>query len=278
MMESEEKTGVGARVNWPFFSEIRLATGFLTILPVLPPGAANDETVAKSFRWFPLVGFAIGAFLCFEDAMAALVLGHALRSAIVLMSLAAITGAVHLDGLADTADALGAGRNRARAREILRDSRIGTFGALAIVFVTVLKIGALAQLRDGPRYAALWLAPGLARWAMVAVAWQLDYLRPQGAGRVLLEGKDPNGLLMASVVAVSGAALVFSSMHALAACVVAVAAATALRAFYRRWLGGVTGDLIGAAGEIVEFCVLIAMAAHGVSAGQIHRVSHAAFV
>jgi adenosylcobinamide-GDP ribazoletransferase len=264
MMESEEKTGIGGRVNGPFFSEIRLATGFLTILPVLPAGTADDDAVAKSFRWFPLIGFMIGAFLCFEDAMLALFLRGALRSAIVLMSLAAITGAVHLDGLADTADALGAGRNHARAHEILRDSRIGTFGALAVVFVTVVKILALAQLRGSPRYAALWLAPGLARWAMVAVPWQLEYLRPQGAGRILLDGKDPNGLPISCVVAIVGVALVFSA-HALLACVVAVTLATALRAFYRRWLGGVTGDLIGAAGEIVELCVLVAMAAHGAS-------------
>jgi len=267
MMESQEKADVQARVNWPLFAELRLAAGFLTILPVLPAGTADDRAVARSLRWFPLVGFAIGAFLCFEDAMLALFFRRALRSAIVMMSLAAITGAVHVDGLADTADALGAGRNRARALEILRDSRIGTFGALAVVFLTVAKILALAELRGSHRYTALWLAPGLARWAMVAVAWRLGYLRPQGAGRLLLDGREPSALPIACAVALAGAAPVFST-HALLACIVAVAVAAVLRVFYRRWLGGVTGDLIGAAGEIVELCVLVMMTAHGASLGR----------
>jgi adenosylcobinamide-GDP ribazoletransferase len=256
------------RVTSRIFEEIRLALGFLTILPVAPANTVCPQTVTASFRWFPLVGFVMGAVLCLEDFTVGLFLTRALRSAIVLMSLAIVTGAVHLDGLADTADALGAGRNRARALEILRDSRVGSFGALALVFVTVLKILALAELRGMPRYAALWLAPGLARWAMVAVAWRREYLRAQGAGSVLLDPENPSGLLVASFTAVVAVSLV-ASTRALLACVVAIAVAIALRAFYRRWLGGLTGDLIGAAGEIVEVCVLVAMAAYGPNAASL---------
>lgn len=260
-MESEQKAGIDERGQWPLFSEIRLATGFLTILPVFAPGSTSDEEVARSFRWFPLVGFAIGAFLCLEDLVFASFLGPALRSVIILMSLATITGGIHVDGLADTADALGAGSNRERAHEILRDSRIGTFGALAVVFVTVGKIIALAGLYGGYRYAALWLAPGVARWAMLAVSWRLDYLRAQGAGKILLDGREPKDLALASAIATGGLALAFSG-NALLACLAAVAVAMALRSWYRKWLGGVTGDLIGAAGEIVELCTLTVMAAH----------------
>ena len=168
-------------------------------------------------------------------------MSRALRSAIVVISLAAVTGAVHMDGLADTADALSAGSNRTRALEILRDSHIGTFGALALVFVTVLKILALAELGGRPRYVALWLAPGLARWAMVALSYKCDYLRAQGAGSVLLDSESSNGLLAASLIA-AAAVMIVASVRALVVSVVAAAAAIALRAFYRRWLGGVTGD------------------------------------
>lgn len=268
MKDSHAQNAPAKRVTSRMFEEVRLALGFLTILPVAPANTVCPQTVTASFRWFPLVGFVMGAVLCLEDFAGAFFLGRALRSAIVLMSLVALTGAVHLDGLADTADALGAGRNRARALEILRDSRIGSFGALALVFVTVLKILALAELRGRLRYAALWLAPGLARWAMVAVAWRREYLRAQGAGSVLLDRENPSDLLVASLTAAVAVAPVASS-RAILACVVAVAAAIVLRAFYRRWLGGVTGDSIGAAGEIVEVFVLVAMAAHGQDATQL---------
>ncbi len=270
MKESHARNASAAKhVTSRIFEEVRLALGFLTILPVAPANTVCLQTVTASFRWFPLVGFVIGAALCLEDFAVGLFLTRALRSAIVLMSLAIVTGAVHLDGLADTVDALGAGRNRGRALEILRDSRVGSFGALALVFVTVLKILALAELRGMPRYAALWLAPGLARWAMVAVAWRREYLRAQGAGSVLLDPENSkNGLMVASFTAAVAVSLV-AGTRALLACVVAIAVAIALRAFYRRWLGGVTGDLIGAAGEIVEVCVLVAMAAYGPNAASL---------
>ncbi len=113
--------------------QIRLAISFLTIIPVINGARASDKNVvAASFGWFPLVGFGIGAALCVEDFALGYVFSPAIRSVLVVMTLAIVTGALHLDGLADTADALGAGRDRARALEILRDSRIGSFGARII--------------------------------------------------------------------------------------------------------------------------------------------------
>ena len=109
---------------------LRLAASFLTILP-LSIESASEADVAASMGWFPLIGLLMGIAFAIEDRALALVLGHAVRSAIVVLSMAALSGAVHLDGLADTADALGAGRDRTRALEILRDSRVGTFGAPA---------------------------------------------------------------------------------------------------------------------------------------------------
>ena len=255
------KTAAAKRATAQIFAELRLALGFLTILPVIPATPARPETVAGSLRWFPLIGFAIGAALCLEDYAYAFFLPRALRSAMVLLSLAALTGAVHLDGLADTADAMGAGRNRERALAIMHDSRVGTFGALALIFAIVVKILALAELSGSLRYTAIVLAPGLARWAMVAVAWRQQYLRAAGAGSALLEREGPHGVIIASVIAVLAIVLMAGTRTLLAAAV-AVAITLALRAFYRRWLGGVTGDLIGAAGELVEVCVLVTMAAH----------------
>ncbi len=239
-------------------TRIRLAAAFLTILPVAPSAQADSADVAASFGWFPFVGFLIGAALCVIDRALAPVLNPPLRSMIVIAALAAVTGAVHLDGLADAADALSAGRDRARALEILRDSRIGSFGATALIFILTLKMAALATAEPANRDAALMLAPGLGRWAMVAVARGRDYLRPGGAGAGLLAQENGRNLRVATIIALIGVAI-FAARHALAAIIVAAMSVWALRALYRRWLGGVTGDLIGAAGEIVETAVLIAL-------------------
>jgi len=247
-----------------FISELRLATSFLTILPVIDRRRASDDTVAASFAWFPIVGFVLGAALTAEDWLLAHVFAQVIRSVLIIVSLTVVTGAVHLDGLADTADALGAGRDRERALDILRDSRVGTFGASAIFFDLTLKILALSTLAGHRRYAALLLAPMLARWALVLVDSGLPYLRSSGSGSTLLGNKSKSLGLRAVLVAIFTlvAMLMLGVLRAVAlAGAVAIAIVFATRLFYRRWLGGVTGDLIGACGELVEIAVLVTMAA-----------------
>lgn len=240
-------------------TEIRLAAGFLTILPVLPRAEVAPETVAASFGWFPLVGFALGAMLAAENLLLTRLFGNALGAVMLVLTLAGLTGAVHLDALADAADALGAGRDRRRALEIMRDSQIGSFGTVAIFFFLACEIVALATMGEARRAAALWLAPGLARWAMVAVGWRVEYLRAEGAGtRLVGPGGDRNLALAGAIAAL--AALPVLSWRVLLAYAVAAALAAVLRTACRRWLGGVTGDLLGAAGELVELAVLLAMA------------------
>ena len=151
--------------------------------------------------WFPLVGFTLGALLAGADYLLASWISNWVRSTLLVLILAAVTGAVHLDGLADTADALGAGGDQVRALTILRDSRIGTFGAAAVFFVLALKIAAIASATHS-RPAALYLAPGLARWAMVAVSYNLNYLREGGAGSALLEPHSQRNLRLASIVTI----------------------------------------------------------------------------
>lgn len=248
------------RGGW--LTELRLAAGFLTILPVLPRTGASAEAVAGSLGWFPLIGFVIGGVLVVEDFALAALFGNALSAALIVLTLTLLTGALHLDALGDTADALGAASDRRRALDIMRDSRIGTFGTVAIALFLGLEVIALARTSAfgaGRRAAALWLAPGLARWAMAVVSWRVEYLRPAGAGATMLRGGGDRNIALASAIAAIAIIPVLSS-HALAACAVAIAIAAALRAVYQRWLGGVTGDLIGAAGELVEVAVLLVMA------------------
>jgi adenosylcobinamide-GDP ribazoletransferase len=243
-----------------FPTELRLAVSFLTIIPVIDQRPATEEAVAASFAWFPVVGCLLGVALAAEDWVLAHVFAQVIRSVLIIASLTVITGAVHLDGLADTADALGAGRDRERALDILHDSRVGTFGASAIFFDLTLKILALSTLAGHRRYAALLFAPMLARWAMVVLASGLPYLRTHGSGSTLLVGKNFGHI--AGIVTVF-TLVIWWTLGELrttaAATAVAIAIVFAMRMFYWRWLGGVTGDLIGACGEVIEIAVLLTM-------------------
>jgi adenosylcobinamide-GDP ribazoletransferase len=235
-----------------------LALSFLTILPTISRVSSSPDLVARSFAWFPLVGFLIGAVLAAEDLMLTPLFNPWIRALIVVMTLTIVSGGIHLDALGDCADGLGAGADRARALEIMRDSRVGSFGAAAIFFALALKIFAIGGAAGVVRLAALYCAPGIGRWAMFATATRMDYLRAQGAGTALLPRQDARSFLFASAT-VLVAAMPMLKLHALRGCVVAVLLTLTLRWLYRRWLGGVTGDLIGAAGEIVEIAVFIAM-------------------
>jgi adenosylcobinamide-GDP ribazoletransferase len=239
-------------------SQIRLAASFLTILP-LSIESASATDVAASMAWFPLVGFAMGVAFALEDYALSFFLRSAVRTAITVLSMAALSGAIHLDGLADTADALGAGRDRVRALQILRDSRIGTYGAVAVLFALALKIIALAGASGWPRVAALVLAPTLSRWSMVAVSYKLKYLREEGAGSAMLGSGRERNFTIASVIAIV-AMLPLISFKIFVAYAVANGITLLLRSFYSQWLGGVTGDLIGACGEIVEVFAIVVLA------------------
>jgi adenosylcobinamide-GDP ribazoletransferase len=239
--------------------ELKLALSFLTILPFAPAGSVAPEQVANSAAYFSVAGFILGAALIVEDFLLRPLLDLALRSVLLVMSLAVVTGCVHLDGLGDTADALGAGRNRERALEILRDSRIGNYGAIAIFFALLLKCVALAGLAGRYRWIALYAAPGLARWAMIAASAGLTYLRAEGAGSALLAGGADKAFACGLLTLLG--LLPVLSIPALAGAVAAAAVVAGARVFFRRWLGGVSGDLLGGAGELSEVAVLLAVAA-----------------
>ncbi|HLI80366.1 MAG TPA: adenosylcobinamide-GDP ribazoletransferase [Candidatus Binataceae bacterium] len=242
-----------------FLLRLRLAVSFLTIVPVSIEDA-SESAVAASMAWFPLVGAMMGAAFALEDYALGFLFHHAIRSALIVLSMAVLSGAIHLDGLTDTADALSAGRDRTRALEILRDSRIGVFGAIALFFGLALKIFGLASLDGDPRLVTLILALMLARWALVAVSYKIDYLRTEGAGSSMLGRLDNRNLMIASIFTILP--LIFIHWRRLViAYALTVIVTFAMRSFYRRWLGGITGDLIGACGEIVEVLVMLTMAA-----------------
>jgi adenosylcobinamide-GDP ribazoletransferase len=245
---------------------LRLALSFLVIVPTTARGSVDSAELAESFGYFPLAGFLIGLSSVGSDRLLGAGFGIQLRSLLIVLWITVLTGALHLDGLADTADAIGARGDRARALEIMRDSRIGCYGVIAIFFDLALKSLTLAAISSASaRIAALILAPTLARFSMVAVSHHLDYLRSPGAGSLFLGNprQARRNLAVASSLTLF-ACLIVAILRpelTLFALAVSMLVSALIRAIYRRWMGGVTGDMLGAAGEIVEFAVLLIFAA-----------------
>jgi adenosylcobinamide-GDP ribazoletransferase len=230
------------------------AVSFLTRVPVGRRVEATD--VARGALFFPVVGAAIGGATAGIALLAHLALSPLLAAALGVAAATLLTGALHLDALADTADALG-GATRERRLEIMRDSRLGSFGAAALVLDVLIKLAAIAQLvTAGKALVALVAAGALSRGASVGVAGRLPYARASGTGGVLGGASSWTAMFVACAIAVGAFRL---DGAIVLGCVAALVVALALA--YRRWLGGVTGDTLGAAIELSETLALVVSAA-----------------
>lgn len=236
------------------------AIAFLTRIPVGRAVALGPVDVARGAALFPLVGAGIGALvgsvLVGLDAR----LGLLLAAALVVALEALLTGAIHLDAVADCADALGA-RTRERALEIMRDSTIGAFGATALLLDLLVKTAALAAVAEGPdAVLAATAAFALGRSAPVALAWALPYANPAGGSGVALT--EAGAIVRAAGVVLGlGVAVAALGVRGLALVGAAVLAAGVVGLVARRRVGGVTGDVLGAATELATTAALVAAAA-----------------
>jgi adenosylcobinamide-GDP ribazoletransferase len=241
---------------------IRAAFAFLTRLPV---GARNstERELAWAPAHFPLVGTVLGAALA--CAWLAARRTGALPSAVLVIALSMLlTGALHEDGLADTADALGGARTREDLMRILKDSRIGAFGAAALAVVVLFRVATLTSL-DARAPAALVAVHAVARVAPVWLMLVLPYVSGEGAkSRAIARVRAPQALVATAWAAIVIALLARAGQLTLrdaggvAIAVLTSTAACGLR-FHAR-AGGVTGDLLGAAEQIAECACLFALA------------------
>ena len=236
-----------------------VATVFLTRIRL--PVAAEAADVGRAARWFPLVGAGLGVVAALAaKGMAGIPGLPPILGALLLVGAGAwITGAIHLDGLADTVDGFGGGRSRDDVLRIMRDPVIGSFGAIALLLVMGSKVGALATLLE--RHTAvpvLLVAPTLSRWTIVALNAWLPYARPEGGlGGAITNHRGASALVWATAVtAVVTVMAVRAQGLILWACAVVVMAAFGFTA--RRRIQGVTGDVFGASVEVTEATVLVA--------------------
>jgi adenosylcobinamide-GDP ribazoletransferase len=221
----------------------------------------DARDVARGSVFFPLVGGGVGAVTGLVAIGLAKALPFFLAAAVAVAFHAALTGAIHLDALADLADSLG-GATRDRALEILRDPSVGAFGVLALVVDVLFQVGALAALLGETDLLSLAVSAfALGRAAPLVIGWALPYARPgAGSGRALTDEPRPwervAGLLLAAVVVF---ALTGLRGFALAGGAVIGTALVALVAWRR--LGGATGDVLGAGIEVATVGALLAAAA-----------------
>jgi adenosylcobinamide-GDP ribazoletransferase len=236
------------------------AVSFLTRVPVGRTMSIDAADVARSTILFPLVGAGIGAAAGGVAVLLHPALPAFLAAAIAVGAAVLLTGAMHLDALADTFDAAGAS-SRERALEIMRDPRLGTFGAAAVVFDSLIKVGAVAVLLDrGGALAALVAAGALSRAAGAPLAAVLPYPRAEGGPGSVLTGRVGGVAASATaLVGAAGAVAVAGVSGAIAAGAVAIVAAGAGLVF-AGWLGGATGDSLGATTEIAETLALVVLA------------------
>jgi adenosylcobinamide-GDP ribazoletransferase len=230
----------------------------LSRLPVGRLARARGE-FADSIWAYPLVGAAVGGIAAAVFAgCVAVGMPPAVAAAWTLAAQLLTTGALHEDGLADTADGLGGGRTRERKLEIMRDSRIGSFGALALALSLAARGTALALLSGPWRVAAgLVAAAALGRAAILVVLLALAPARPDGLAAGLGRrgaGRAAVGLALALAVAV----LALPLADAVRAGCAALAAALAVAWLARRQVGGYTGDILGAAAVVAECAALAA--------------------
>jgi len=230
------------------------AFAFLTRLPVWR-GPLVDRDLGRAVTFFPLVGLVIGLVLtglCFalDQWLPPFVL------AVLVAAMAAmLTGGLHLDGFADLFDALGGGRgDRARMLEIMRDSRVGAHGAAALVFLLLAKVAALTQLVSRHDLLAVLAFPTIARWVVAPLIVMFPYARPEGLGRAF-KGEAGRAQLLGATAIAAVVVIALGGRFVLPA-LGALAAALLLASWLMRRLGGLTGDVYGAAIELAEVTAL----------------------
>jgi adenosylcobinamide-GDP ribazoletransferase len=263
MFDKPHVLAVAARAR----RDVAAALRFFSILPA-PRGGASEPSfdLARAAWAAPVAGALIGAVGAVALGVAALLrLPPFVAAALAVATLAATTGALHEDGLADVADGFGGGRSREEKLAIMRDSRVGVFGVAALVFSFLLRVGALAALAgDGFAIAAasLILSGAAGRAGALFPIALLAPARADGAGvsvgRLDVSALTAAGLATVLVAFLAGLAAL-EVMRALFACVVAAAAAWAASALARRQIGGHTGDVAGAAEQAAEIACLIGL-------------------
>ena len=247
-------------------TEIKLCLGLLTRLPVGVDATVSPPIMARSSRWFPAVGALVGLLSAGSLYLCLLVgLPHLVAAMIAIGVSILLTGALHEDGLADVADGFGGGADRDAKLDIMRDSRIGTYGVLALILAIGLKGAALLSLMNfgtGAAVAAMIVAATTSRLTPVLLMHRLPMARSDGMA-VNAGTPDANSVRIACGLALASLLVLTGWQSMLITIVASLAACIAIGALAKRQIGGQTGDVLGAGQQISEISVLVGLATVG---------------
>ncbi len=243
----------------PLVNRYFIAQMFLTRLPVPASLRHSDEELAASTALFPVVGVVIGAAAAVAYTVGDLLWSHHIAALLAISTAVLLTGAFHEDGLADSADGLGGSFERKRKLSIMRDSRIGTYGSVALILSILLKFQALAMM---PTHLVPWViicAHSVARWTALPLIIFNPYVREEGTGKPFAASVSRHSLLIGTALTLAITILCVGADTVLVvACVIGT---VWLAHLFLRWqLGGVTGDTLGAVNSCTELLIYLLFA------------------
>lgn len=233
-----------------------LALQFLTAIPV-KIRIIKEGDFAKSLVYFPLVGLILGAILaCANNLMIILSFNEFVLSVISVVLLIIFTAGLHLDGLADTSDALLSGKPKEKMLEIMRDSHIGVMGVLGLICIILLKISFIYSISAPLKASALILMCVISRWCMVFTIFLFPCARQEGKAKLFIEGRTIKIIILSFIgalacIVVAGGVKSLFLFAAAAACTYLIAKSI------NNKISGITGDSLGAINELAEVIVLL---------------------
>jgi adenosylcobinamide-GDP ribazoletransferase len=233
-----------------------IAVQFLTRLPVPRSLNSSEADIGKATAFFPLVGVIVGggAALLFLALQKVLPLPAAVFCAVVFTAF--ITNGFHEDGLADSFDGFGGGWTRDRVLEIMRDSRIGTYGTLALIFLIFGKLTFLSALPSGQIWRWLIVAHTAARWTTLPLCAWLPYARPEGQGKLVAKQVGVLEIVTATLTLLL-VCLLLPWQAALVVLLVTVLLTLFSGLYFRARLQGMTGDCLGATNQLTEVALYL---------------------
>lgn len=235
------------------------ALQFLTSIPVPLRGTLSPGQLGRATAYFPMVGLIIGGILAGLNWLLLYVLPAAVVNALLIVALVVITGAMHLDGLADTCDGIAGHKTVEERWRVMRDSRTGAFGVVGVALLLLVKYVSLNSIPDYLMTAVLIIFPVISRWAMVYAIFAYPYARPEGLGANYKKATRWPQFTMATIITVAIAAaltLLFSYTGLLL--IPGIFIITTILALYFRYkFAGLTGDNYGAINEAAEVAALL---------------------
>ncbi len=240
------------------------ALSFLSIIPRPFRGETSAKEIERSLSYFPVVGVVLGIILAGLNWLLGLLLPTTVVYGLLLVALVIITGGMHLDGFADTCDGIAGHKTAEERLRIMRDSRVGAFGAIGIFLLLLIKYVSLTSVPESLVMTTLVLMPVVSRWAMVYAIVAYPYARPTGLGQAFKQGATWLRFTIATIItlAVSLALTHWANITyfylATVAIILGVWVVTlGLATYLKRKFAGLSGDTYGAINEVAEVMALI---------------------